>query len=150
MLARLPKGFAFLVCLAVLVAPKGLVFTPVRTVWASQVIQAAPASQARLYPLEKQNFPDITTYLDVFDESGNFFHDLAIPEVRINENGQQLPLTGLNELRPGVQFALALSFGPSMGIRDSTGRSRYDYLLENIQAWEWFQDDAVPDDLSLV
>jgi len=109
-----------------------------------------PTSQMRLYPLDLSAFPQVSAYLDVFDASGNFIHQLQAQEVQVMENNQALAVGELQELQPGVQFALVVAYGPALGIRDGLGRSRYDYLLENIQGWEWFEDEDNPDDLSLV
>jgi hypothetical protein len=114
------------------------------------VSRAQSTAQARLYPLEKEQFPIIRAYLDVFTADGSFWHGLTASQVTINENNQTLPATELTELRPGVQFALAITYGPALGIRDGLGNSRYDYLLQGVLGWTWAQNADAPDDLSLI
>ena len=134
-------------CLAVLLVLLLPVLNPVL---------AAPASQesyfpyARLSALDIQNFPRIRTYLDVYDADGSFATGLSTSEIRIIENEVSLPIAELTETHPGVQFVLAVTFGSAMGIRDSLGRSRYDYLLEEVGYWDWASNSDNPDDLSLI
>lgn len=119
-------------------------------------VLAAPARQENYFPYAKlstlniENFPRIGTYLHVFDPNGNFATGLTTSEIRIIENETSLPISELTELQPGVQLVLAVTFGSSMGIRDSLGRSRYDYLLDDIRYWDWATDPENPDDLSLI
>jgi hypothetical protein len=96
------------------------------------------------------SFPHLAAFLDVHDSAGEFIHGLTPPQVNIQENGVQLPVTELQELKPGVQFVLAITPGSSFGIRDTTGTSRFDYLLQGMQAGAWVSQPSGTDDFSLV
>ena len=140
-------GLAVFAALLTPVIPDGRSFTPV---------YAAPANQdifypyARLSPLDIREFPHVTTYLEVFNPNGSFATGLSANDINLIENEQTLPVAEMVELTPGVQFVLGITFGPSMGIRDGLGLSRYDYLLDYISAWSWPTNLDNPDDLSLI
>lgn len=140
-------GLAVLAALLTPAIPGRHSFTPAR---AAPDYQEGIFPYAKLSPLVIENFPRIHTYLEVFDSGGSFASGLTAGDIRIVENGQSQPVTEMEELNPGVQFVLAATFGPAMGIRDGLGRSRYDYLLENLATWEWSTDPHNPDDLSVI
>lgn len=105
-------------------------------------------SQATLSPFYTENFPQLSAYFDVHDAEGGFVHGLQAADVQILENINPVPVDKLEELNPGVQFAIAVAPGPSFDIRDSNGISRFDYLRQAINAWEY--PKGKEDDLSLV
>lgn len=104
----------------------------------------------QLYPLDPQQFPLIQTYLDVYLSPTSYLHELQPQDLAVIENGQRRAVAQLTLTEPGVQFAIAVTYGPAMGIRDALGRSRYDYLLEELSAWENIPLQDPPDDLSLI
>jgi len=95
-------------------------------------------------------FPQISAYLDVHDPAGGFVHELNAQDVTIQENGLSVPVTELTEQKPGVQFVVAISSGPSFGVRDAAGISRYESLLQGIFAGTWATHPTGRDDLSLL
>jgi hypothetical protein len=113
-------------------------------------ISAQEGSQVRLAPVNTQDFPVISSYLDVRSAEGEFVHGLEAHNVRIIENGTQLPIQELQHLRTGVQFVLAISPGPAFEIRDVQGISRYEYLAQALQDWAEARQGSTVDDLSLV
>ncbi|GAG93459.1 unnamed protein product, partial [marine sediment metagenome] len=113
-------------------------------------ISAQEGSQVRLAPVNTQDFPVISSYLDVRSAEGEFVHGLEAHNVRILENGTQLPVQELQHLRTGVQFVLAISPGPAFEIRDVQGISRYEYLAQALQDWAEARQGSTVDDLSLV
>lgn len=96
---------------------------------------AQQAASATLYPPALEDFPTITAYLDVRDAQGKFLSGLLPADVQVLEDGQPLPVGGLTELSPGVQFALAITPGQAFGIRDGRGNTRYSYLAEALTTW---------------
>ena len=98
---------------------------------------------------DTDEFPRITTYLDVQDAQG-FVHGLQAGEVRIRENDRQLPVSELSEIHPGVQLVTAVSPGPSFAIRDTLGNSRYSYLVDALRTWSGILAQSPPDDFSLI
>lgn len=116
---------------------------------------AAPASaqtgiRAILYPPDTESFPRIHTYLDIHREDGGFVHGVQAEQIHLLENGRRLPLVEFEELRPGAQVVVAVNPGPSFGIRDSQGLSRYDLLSQALVSWAKGRSGSTLDDLSLL
>ncbi len=88
----------------------------------------APRATARLslYALQTDSFPVITAGLDVFDASGSFVSGLTRTDVSLLEDTQSRPVTALEELQPGTEFALALDPGPFFAYRDVNAVTRFD------------------------
>lgn len=139
----MPRSWRKAVILGFTLAIMGIALVPVQA-------QDAPVNLVRLFPFDKSAFPQISTYLDVHDASGAFVSGLTPNDIRLVENEQELPVDELVEIQPGVQFVLALSIGPAMGIRDGFGLSRYDYLTASLNEWQASGEREAPDDLSLV
>jgi len=133
----LPR-FSGLTCLLLL-----LVFSPI-TVGAQSaatVILSAPDTSA---------FPRIESYLDVHDTDGQFVHGLKSEHILLLEDDKPVELSNLNELRPGVQFVVALNPGPAMGVQNSQAVSRYDIVKENLREWARSRQGSNIDDWSLL
>ena len=99
--------------------------------------QAQTAATAYLSPPEISEFPQLSAYLDVTDAQGSFVSGLTASDVTILEDGIELPLTGLQALRPGVQFVLAITPGSALEIRDGQGHTRYLHLVEGMLGGTW-------------
>jgi hypothetical protein len=96
------------------------------------------------------SFPHLVAYLDVHNQTGEFVHGLTPQEVMMQENGVQVPVNKLVEEKPGVQLVVAITTGSSYGIRDATGTSRYEYLVQGLLAGTWASQPSKGDDLSLL
>jgi hypothetical protein len=112
--------------------------------------QGQAASTIYLSPPEIGEFPLLSAYLDVIDAQGNFVTGLTPSDLTILEDDIQLPLTGLQAQRPGVQFVLAITPGTALEIRDGQGRSRYQRLIEGMLSGVWDEQEAGLDDFSLL
>ena len=99
---------------------------------------------------DTSQFPYLTAYLDVHDLSGAFLHGLSAQDVILQENELQVPVSELQELKPGVQFVIAISPGESFTIRDGLGVSRYEYLRQGLLSGAWAGQPPGGDDFSLV
>lgn len=108
------------------------------------------AASASLSALHTGHFPTVETYLDVRGPGGLFAHGLRAEHVRLLEDGQQVPLTSLAEIRPGVQMVLAINPGPVFAVRDGTGTSRYEYVLAGLSDWANRRQGTTIDDLNFV
>ena len=113
--------------------------------------QTEPPSpvSAAITPLNLTNFPSISTYLQVYDAGGNFIHGILPGQVSVIEDGNSLPVMELNEVRTGVQFALAYNPGRSFAIRDGQGTSRHSQIVQTLWFWAEARNDFIEDDLSL-
>jgi hypothetical protein len=111
---------------------------------------AQEGSQIGLAPIDTEEFPRISSYLDVRTPEGDFVFGLEEPNVRIIEDGTRLPVNELEHIRTGVQFVLAVSPGPAFDIRDVQGVSRYEYLEQALVDWAKSRDGSTVDDLRII
>ncbi|MGD0877705.1 MAG: FHA domain-containing protein [Anaerolineales bacterium] len=103
-----------------------------------------------LYGLQTSNFPAISAGLDVFDSAGNDVTGLKPNSVTLLEDNKPRPLTLLQEVKVGVEFALALDPGPTFAFRDANAVTRYDKIVQILKSWIASHSDSLGDDLSLV
>ncbi len=113
-------------------------------------VNAQSAATASLSIPNTDAFPTIEAYLNIHDTDGRFVHDLQAEHVRILEDESPAEVISLRELRPGVQFVLALNPGPELGVRNSQAISRYDLVKEALRDWANRRQGSTLDDLSLV
>ena len=111
---------------------------------------AQAAFIATLTAPDTTTFPRLKAYLDVHDPAGEFVHGLTPQDITMLENGVQVPVSELQEQKPGVQFVIAITPGASFSIRDANGISRYEYLLQGLLAGTWKDQPAGSDDFSLL
>ena len=112
--------------------------------------RAQSAAHIDLYDFQTGLFPAMSAGLDVFDSAGNFVSGLSPDAITLLEDDRPRPLDKLEELQPGVQFALALDPGPSFAYRDVNAVTRYDKIYKVLQEWAATHPDNLGDDLSLV
>ncbi|MEW6718753.1 MAG: FHA domain-containing protein [Chloroflexota bacterium] len=111
---------------------------------------AQGAFQANLTPPNTEQFPLISSYLYVHNESGIFVSGLEAHQLTVLEDGREIDLETLSLQQPGVQFVLALNPDPSFAIRDANGRSRFDYVLQALNEWGASRLGSTLDDLSFL
>jgi hypothetical protein len=112
--------------------------------------KAQTAFTATLTTPDTSDFPHLSAYLDVHDPAGAFVHGLSPQNVTMLENDLQVPVSDLQEQKPGVQFVIAITPGDTFTIRDPQGRSRYEYLLQGLLAGTWVNQPSGSDDFSLL
>ncbi len=112
--------------------------------------RAQGAPRASLFALQTSSFPSITATMDVFNAAGSFVTGLAPEAVTLLEDNQPRPLSGLEELQPGTEFAMAFDPGPFFAYRDSNAVTRLDKVLQVVKDWAVAHPDALGDDLSLI
>jgi FHA domain len=115
-----------------------------------QPVRAQNALKASLAEINTKNFPQIEAYLQVQDGQGRFYPGLKPSDLQLIEDQTTLSLDGLDVLRPGVQFTLAVSPGPAFAVRNSKGTSRYDYIVQALSQWASHRQGSSVDDLSLL
>jgi hypothetical protein len=113
-------------------------------------VGAQTAQRAALTPPQTANFPEISAYLTVYDNQGEFVHGIEAQDLRIFEDDRQISVDAISELNPGVQFVLAVNLGRSFAIRDANAISRYDLVLEALRRWSNTDRLENQDDLSLL
>lgn len=116
------------------------------------LVQTAAAQEgvsATLSNLNTQAFPQMEAYLDVKDTSGHFIPQLKAIQVSMVEDGKLIPVEALETQRQGVQFVVIINPGPSFGVRDSKGISRYDFIKGALEQWAKGRQGSTLDDLSL-
>lgn len=99
---------------------------------------------------DTSKFPTISTYLDAFDDQGQFITDLATSEVTVIENGKQVTSDTLESLHPPLSFVLAINSEPALSVRDGFGYSRYDKVVSALNNWVKALPTDSPDKLALV
>jgi hypothetical protein len=113
------------------------------------IAEAQTAASALLTPPQTEEFPKVSTTLEVYDGEGDFVHNLQARNITIIEDDQSVSISELSELETGAQFVVALNLGPTFAIRDVNGISRYDNLREALSVWA-DQHTAPLDDLSFL
>src|SRR5512135_3341895 len=73
---------------------------------------AQVATRLDLYGLDTSAYPSISVVLDPYDSSGNYISSLGREAVTILEDNQPFVPDSLEDLQPGVRFALAFDPGP--------------------------------------
>jgi len=113
-------------------------------------VGAQEAAWAKLSPPNTDQFPLITTYLNVYDAEGNFVHDLKPSDVSIIENQRTIPVSEIKELHTGAQFVVAINIGPAYAIKDSLGATRFEHIQQALISWIDAFGLESRDDLSIV
>jgi hypothetical protein len=112
--------------------------------------RAQGTNRVTLFALDTSAFPTLSAALDVFDSSGNFVTGLTTGQVTLLEDNLVISPASLQEIQPGVQFAVALDPGPAFAFRGSDAVSRLDKVKAVLQNWAGAHADPLGDDLSLV
>jgi hypothetical protein len=139
-LARYALAFLFLLSI-VLAIWLGLLFTEVK---------AQEGNQAHLSSPNTVDFPSVQAFLDVWDQEGNFVYGLKTEDIDILENENSVQASELDHRQPGAQVVFVINPGPAFAIRDSNGLSRYDHVVQHLQAWADSRAGSTTDDLSLL
>ena len=113
-------------------------------------VRAQGQAAVILYPADVSGFPTVSAFMDVFNESGAFVSGLKPGNVNVAEDGKPLPVTDLTELTIPIQIVVAVNPGPVLGIRDTTGASRFQWMVQRLDTWAQARPADQQDDLSLV
>ncbi|MBI4760942.1 MAG: FHA domain-containing protein [Chloroflexota bacterium] len=111
---------------------------------------AQSASSAEVARIDASDFPQISALVDVYGADGNFLAGLKAADVTVYEDGQERPPVSLREVKVPVQAVTAVNPGPPLGIRDGTGISRFERVVEALRLWAEAQPADSRDDFSLV
>lgn len=113
-------------------------------------VQAQDSLEALLSAPDLDAFPQVSVYLDVRDAQGQFIHGMQGEQIQILENDGPLLAGSIQELMPGAQVVVAINPGPALGVRNSKGFSRYDYIKTALADWARARQGSTLDDWSLV
>ncbi len=112
--------------------------------------KAQTGQHATLTSPQAENFPEMSTFLDVYDSAGRFLFGVTSEEITLTENGNPCPIQKFEELSPGVQVVAAFNMGAGFAIRDELGVSRFEYLSQALIHWGENLSAENLDDLSLI
>lgn len=107
-------------------------------------------SNASLSSPDTAHFPLVSLFLDVRGNEGEFIHGVKASNVRLEEDGNLVPIATFEHRYPGVQFVTVINPGRSFALQDSQGVSRYDYLIETLLEWSDRRRGSSIDDLSIL
>ena len=108
-------------------------------------------ASAELYPVDVSTFPQVTTFLDVFDANGIFATGLKPEAVSAIEDGQPLPVDALNEISVPLQLVIAVNQGAPLDTRDpATNFSHFQRISQVLVEWAQSRPADLPDDYSIV
>jgi hypothetical protein len=111
---------------------------------------AQTAASAKLSTPMLETFPRITAYLSVRNSRGQFERGLQATDLRVIEDDRSLIPTGLEEFRSGAQLVLAINPGQTFEVRNSQGDSRFDAIINHLEAWANIRMGSTIDDLSVI
>jgi hypothetical protein len=113
-------------------------------------VHAQTAASAEILQIDSEDFPLISSLLDVYDANGEFISGVQPSDITVYEDGQQNKADTVTETEIPVQVVVAINPGPAMAVRDSNAIPRFDRVLEALSAWVISQPAESQDDLSLV
>ena len=90
---------------------------------------------AAMTPPDTTKFPAISSYLDAFDEHGEFLSNLGVNDISVLENGELIKPESVESLTTPLSFVLAVNSDPALGNRDGQGLSRFAKLQTILSAW---------------
>ena len=97
---------------------------------------SAPAGgQVILMAPDLTAFPTIGAYFVVRSANGAFVNLLQSNQVNVFEDNQSRPLIDMQQRQPGMRLIIAVNASPGMGVRNSQGQTRYDQVVQALQAW---------------
>lgn len=116
----------------------------------SAFARAQTGAYAEIVSINAQNFPQVSALLDVFNANGGFESNLKASDLTVYEDGQPRPVDALTQLDVPTQIVVAVNPAPALDVRDTTGVSRFERVVESLGAWANSHPADSSDDLSLV
>lgn len=113
---------------------------------------AQGSASLRITPPNSESFPTISVRASILDQSGLPVSELSRESFQVFEDGQSVAITAIEPGQAGIRQVFVINTVDVMGVRDTLGRTRFDYVRTALM--EWFQlpfaTDFGQDDLSLV
>lgn len=113
---------------------------------------AQGSASLRITPPNIENFPTVSVRASILDQSGLPLSQLSRESFQVLEDGQPVSITSIEPGQGGIRQVFVINSVDAMGVRDTLGRTRFDYVQTALM--DWFQlpvaNDFGKDDLSLV
>ncbi len=109
-------------------------------------------TSVRISPPITDQFPTVSFYLSVSDGEGRRIEGISPSNLRVVEDGVTRPIQRVQEVEIGTRQLFVINTSEGMAVRDSRGRSRFQFVREALVDW-WSQDEAArfaADDLTVV
>jgi hypothetical protein len=113
-------------------------------------VNGQSGANAKITIPDTDNFPTLTTSLDIHDDQGQFIHQLQPSEVTIQEDDHTDNVEGIREINLGVRVIVAINPGYFLAIQDQQGVSRYDTIGAGLENWISGLDGSTQNDYSLL
>ena len=113
---------------------------------------AQSQARVRISPPAVEDFPQVTFLINVLDSQGRRVEPLNPADLEVLEDGNLRPIDRLQEIEVGSQQLYVINTNQGLGIRDSRGRTRYDFVRQALLDW-WSSSNATAygvDELSLL
>ena len=95
---------------------------------------AQSSGKVNIYPLQIDDFPSIHFVVEAYDDYDNFIFNLNPENMKIIEDGYDLPALYTSISEPGLQTILAINEAPMMTYQYS-GISYYEHLRSGLSNW---------------
>ncbi|HET9908069.1 MAG TPA: FHA domain-containing protein [Anaerolineales bacterium] len=112
--------------------------------------RAQTAAYAEIASVDAQNFPQISTLVDVYNANGEFMTGLRASDFTVYEDGEPRNADAISESNVPVQIVVAINPGPALAVRDANAVPRFTYVVDMLGRWADAQPADSQDDLSLV
>ncbi len=106
---------------------------------------AASRAFVTIFDVDTAGFPEISAWVQAWNQQGRFIGGLSAKDVVVKEDGQPRPVVLWHEERPGAQVVVAIEPGRALGVRDALGVSRYEYIYNQVHSWADSEQEAIYD-----
>jgi hypothetical protein len=117
----------------------------------TQAVLAQVNASVRLSPPNTDSFPTVSMYATVSEGGGRRLRGLPASAFDIFEDGVSRPALAVEEVELGARQLFVINTGPALAVRDSRGRTRFDFVRQSLLDW-WQHPEASDfgaDDLTL-
>lgn len=122
------------------------------TAGSASVTSAQTRAAARLTQALSGNFPQMSLFVTVDDDTGSRARGLTSDQFQVIEDNQPRAPDSVVEQQVPTHQVFVVNTSPGLAVRDSRGRTRFDFVRNAMLAW-WARPQAASfgrDDLSLL
>lgn len=120
--------------------------------WGTFQAAAQSTTTVRLAPPTYAQFPAATLFFSVTGDAGSHLTGITASQVQVVEDGNAISPQAVTQEDVGTRQVFVLNTNQGLGLRDTRGRTRFDFLRQALLGW-WSLPQASAyglDDLSLV